>query len=403
VDSSFFKNNRKRLRERVGIDGPIVIAGNGLMQRNSDNTFPFRQDSYFFYLTGISEPDLTLVINKTNEFLIVPVRNSSREAFDGALDSIKLTKLSGIAEIVDSRDGSKRLKADLTHNKLATLGVDSSYNKGHGFYLNPARARLMSSLKRKFPGVEITDLRPILASMRVIKQPVELEQINKAIDITLGALDEINRNLQGFNFEWEIELELDRLFKIAGADGHSFHPIIAGGKNACTLHNMSNHSKLISGELLVADVGAEVNNYAADITRTYILSTPSTRQKQVIDAVLEVQQFALKRLIPGTSFKEYELAVERFMGQKLVELKLISSVDNRADIRKYFPHATSHFMGLDVHDVGDYREPMAEDMVVTCEPGIYIPEEGIGVRIEDDILITKTGNRVLSSSRAVSA
>ncbi len=171
---------------------------------------------------------------------------------------------------------------------------------------------------------------------------------------------------------------------------------MANGQRAVTLHNVENNGSLDGAETTVLDVGAEVCHYAADITRTVMAKKPSQRQQAVYDAVLDVQEFALGMLKPGTVLKEYEQKVEHYMGEKLTALGLIDDTSHEA-VRKYYPHATSHFLGLDVHDVGDYTLPLEPGMVLTCEPGIYIPEEGIGVRIEDDILITENGHKVLSA------
>lgn len=397
MTSDFLKNNRAKFRSLAGARGLIVVAANGLVQRNGDVTFPFRQDSNFYYLAGINEPDLTLVIDETNEYLVVPARGKTRENFDGALDFSALAADSGISEILDEKAGWHRLATSLAKTKsLATMAPLVSYEKHHGFYANPARARLVKKLKRLVPDVKIDYVNKTLAEMRMVKQLDEIEVIQQAINITAGGIEKVASNLASFKYEYEIEASLTASFRMSGASGHAFQPIVAGGANACTLHNVTNASKLNTSDLITLDVGAEVDNYAADITRTLALnSKPSARQQQVYNAVLAAQNYALGLLRPGVNFKEYEQKVAGFLGQKLVELKLLqtSSIDG---IRRFCPHATSHFLGLDVHDVGDYRQPMAENMIVTCEPGIYIPEEGIGVRIEDDVLITANGNKVLS-------
>jgi Xaa-Pro aminopeptidase len=195
--------------------------------------------------------------------------------------------------------------------------------------------------------------------------------------------------------EYEIEADLTRGFRRRGAMGHAFEPIVAGGERACTLHNVANNGQLSSDELLLLDVGAEVRHYAADITRTYSIGTPSRRQQAVFDAVLEVQQFAFSLLKPGALLKENEQQIEQFMGEKLRELGLIKNIEHD-EVRKFYPHSTSHFLGLNVHDIGDYSRPLEPGMVLTVEPGMYIPDEKIGVRIEDDVLITDDGYEILT-------
>lgn len=396
MTSEFFQNNRAKLRKLAADSGPIVITANGLAQRNGDVTFAFRQDSGFYYLTGINEPDLTLVIDRASDYLIVPGRSEARTVFDGAPEASTLTKASGISQILSENTGWQKLKTSLASDKqLSTLVPLASFERTHGIYANPARARLIRKLKRLAPSAEITYINKKLAEMRMIKQPEELVAIQRAIDITASGIEKVTSALASFSYEYEVEASLTASFRASGASGHAFSPIVASGTNACTLHNVANNSPLANNVLVTIDVGAEVNNYAADITRTLALGKPNTRQKQVYDAVLATQNYALGLLKPGASFKEYEQKVASFLGEKMVELKLLKKVSSEG-VRKYCPHATSHFLGLDVHDVGDYRQALAENMVVTCEPGIYIPEEGIGIRIEDDVLIVPDGNKVLS-------
>lgn len=395
MDEEFFTQNRRRLLELAQISGPIVVPANGLLQRNGDSTFPFRQDSNFYYLTGLNEPDLVLVVDENGSYLIVPDRDQARTAFDGPVNLSELSK-SGIREILDDKAGWEKLKDSVRNaNSLATLEPTSSYNRQHGMFTNPARARLIRKLRRLAPSAEIKFVNKLLAEMRMFKQAPEIEQIQKAISITSNGIKNITGELGSFNYEYEIEAALTANFRSSGTAGHAFQPIIASGKNACTLHNVTNGSKLTRDELVTIDVGAEVNNYAADITRTLAIGRPTSRQMQVFDAVLAAQNYALELLKPGIYLKDYEQKVASFLGGKMMELGLIKTKDGE-NIRKYYPHATSHFLGLDVHDVGDYSKPLAENMVITCEPGIYIPEEAIGVRIEDDVLITKNGNVILS-------
>ena len=399
--SDFFIQNRKSLQDSLGIDNPgvpLVVAAHGLLQRGADSTFPFHQDSNFRYLTGIDEPDLILVMDSGNEYCIVPGRTGSREAFDGAVDKKHLSEISGISEFVDEEEGWQRLGRRLKQTrKVYTLSAPAAYIEQYGLYTNPARSRLVERLTTWQPECEVLDIREHLIGMRMVKQPEELKAVQKAIDITIRGINKVSASLKkdGYEYEFEIENELAAAFRTKVASGHAFTPIVAGGKRACTLHNVQNNGKLQSGELIVIDVGAEVDHYAADITRTVALGQPSGRQRQVHEAVLDVQKQALSLLKPGTLLKEYEGQVEKIMGTKLQELGLIKEADHDS-VRRYYPHATSHFLGLDVHDVGDYMRPLEPGMVLTCEPGIYIPEEGIGVRIEDDILITESGHIVLS-------
>jgi Xaa-Pro aminopeptidase len=200
-----------------------------------------------------------------------------------------------------------------------------------------------------------------------------------------------------YEYEYQLEAEITAGFRKRGATGHAFEPIVAAGKRACILHNVANNAPIGKNELVVVDVGAEFEHYSADITRTVSFERSSTRQGAVYSAVLEAQEFAIDLLKPGLAFEDYRRQTDRFIGEKLRELGLIKTV-GPAGIRKYYPHSISHFMGLNVHDVGDYGQSLQSGMVLTVEPGIYIPEEGLGVRLEDDILVTEKGCEILSKT-----
>ncbi len=398
--ADFFAGNRRRMREQLGDDRPIVVTANGLLQRGADSTYQFSQDANFWYLTGIEEPDVTLVIDGEREFLIVPTREATREAFDGAVDVAELTRCSGIADIQDEINGWNRMDGLLSvAPAVATLASAPTYIAELGMYANPARARMLKRMHKHVENLEVVDIRRELAHLRMLKQPAEIAAIQAAIDVTSETLNTVltDTKLQRYQHEYQLEADISRGFRVGGASGHSFEPIVAGGKRACTLHNVANNAPLQRGELIVCDVGAEVSHYAADITRTVCKGTPTPRQRDVYQAVLESQAYALELLKPGVKLRSYEGKVATFVGRQLKQLGLIKTLDHDS-IRKYFPHATSHFMGLNVHDVGDYEQSLNAGIVLTCEPGIYIPEEGIGVRLEDDVLITPTGNQVLSSA-----
>lgn len=400
-DSDFFAGNRERLRQLFTGTAPIIVTANGLLQKGSDEAYPFHQDANFWYLTGVDVPDVVLVLDKEREYFIVPGRSTTREAFDGAVDPEELTRQSGVREVLDEKAGWKQLENRMKKvQHVATLAAPPAYVPSAGLFTNPARAELIRRLKGVNGELELLDLRSHLARMRMVKQPQELVAIQQAIDITLASLKEVTRpaQLAKYAYEYEVEADLARGFRKRGARGHAFAPIVAGGPRACTLHNVANEAALSSDELLTLDVGAEFGHYAADITRTVSLGgKPSRRQRQVHEAVLEAQEFAMSLLKPGALLRDNERQVEQFIGEKLRELGLIKSISSDS-VRHYFPHSTSHFMGLDVHDAGDYERPLEPGVVITVEPGIYIPEEGIGVRIEDDVLITEAGAKNLSAA-----
>lgn len=397
MNADFFVENRRRLRELFTGTAPIILTANGLLQRNSDVTYPFRQDSSFWYFTGIEEPDILLVLDKGKEYLIVPERDASRQAFDGAIDIKVLSKCSGVDDVLLADQGWKQLGARLKKVKhIATIAPAPIYLEHHGMYTNPARARLLKKVRHHNPAVELLDLRDQVTRLRMIKQPEELTCIQSAIDITAESLTALKkRGWDKFEYEYQLESAITDRFGKKRAR-HAYSPIVASGGNACTLHYVHNSGRIQENAFVLLDVGAEVNNYAADITRTYAVGTVSKRHRSVYEAVLAVQEYAFDLLKPGITVKEFEHKVQQFMGEKLRELGLIKSIESY-EVRKYYPHATSHFLGLDVHDVGDYERPLEPGMVMTVEPGIYIPEENIGVRIEDNVVITESGMENLSA------
>jgi len=397
--SRFFANNRQNLRQLFTGTAPIVITANGMLQRGGDTTYMFSQEANFWYLTGIDEPDVTLVMDKGKEYLIVPSRSDSRETFDGAIPRQALADRSGVAEIYDDIEGWEKFKSRLKKVKhVATLANPPAYVEHYGFYSNPSRFALAERIKSYKPDIDLLDLTPHLIRLRMIKQDSELAAIQEAIDITNSTIKELAKpkKLEKYSHEFQIEAELTKGMRLKGASAHAFAPIVAGGKRACTLHNIANNGKFNKNDLVIIDTGAEVEHYAADITRTLSLGAPSKRQQLVHAAVVEVQKFAFDLLKPNVLMKEFEQQVENYMGEKLRELGLIKIITPE-HVREFYPHATSHFLGLNVHDIGDYYKPLEPGVVITVEPGIYIKKEGIGVRIEDDVLITPSGIKILSN------
>ena len=398
--SDFFAGNRERLRQLFTGTAPIVITANGLLQKVGDEPYEFRQDASFWYLTGIDEPDITLVMDKGREYLILPERGAWVKASEGDLDASELSRRSGIATVLPEKEGWKQLATRVKKvQHVATLSANPPYLEVFGMYANPARAALIKRLKDMNDGLELLDLRQHLMRMRMVKQPLEIEAVRRAVDITIETLKYVTKpsRLSKYAFDHEIEAEITYGFRKRGAQGHSFAPVVVGGPRACVLHSSANNIPLVSDELVILDVGARASYYSADIARTVSLNgKPSRRQQAVHKAVLQAQEFAISLLKPGTLLAEYENEVAQFVGEKLRELGVIKSIDKQL-VRQYFPHATSHFLGIDAHDSGDYNHPLEPGVVMVAEPGIYIPEEGIGVRIEDVILITEDGNEILSN------
>jgi Xaa-Pro aminopeptidase len=394
--SEFFAGNRARLRTLFSGTAPIVITANGLLQRSADTTFTFRQDSNFWYLTGLDEPDLILVLDKEKEYLILPAGYEARRRFDGGQSVEWLAQRSGIVSVLENEAGWKQLSNRLKKVKhVATLAALPAYIEHYNFYTNPARATMLARIQEINPAIELLDLRQHLTKLRVIKQPAELQAIEEAIAVTAAGLKKVQRKLGSYTSEQAIAADLTYEFSQRGAQ-HAFDPVVASGAHAVTIHHMSLAGHIPKGQSILLDVGAEVEHYAADISRTYFTKPPTKRQVAVYEAVLEVQEFALAKMRPGTVPEKYEEEVKQFLGEKLRELGLVKSIEPEA-IKPFMPHYTSHSLGLDTHDPSDHEQPLAPGMVWTVEPGIYIQEEGLGVRIEDDVLITEQGNTVLTA------
>jgi len=397
--SDFFIGNRERLRQLFTGTAPIVLTANGLLQKGSDEAFQFHQDRSFWYLAGCDDPEVVLVMDKGKEYLIVPGREEVREKFDGAVNFDELSHRSGIKDIYNGKDGWKHLESRIKKVKhVATLAAPPKYVDFWGMYTNPARAELIHRLKTINSEIELLDLRQHLSRMRTVKQEPELQAIQRAVDITVDTLKEVTRptKIMKYAYEYEIEADITRGFRRRGAMGHSFDPVVASGIRSCTLHHITNDGRLASDEMVVMDVGAAVSHYASDITRTVSLGDQmSRRQQAVYDGVLEAQEYAFSLLRPGVLLRDYEHQMETFVGEKLRELGLIKTISSE-NVRKFFPHATSHYLGLDAHDAGDYDRPLEPGTVLAVEPGIYVPEEAIGVRIEDDVVITEAGIKNIS-------
>ncbi len=388
----FHRKNRQTLRKKV-TDELIVITASSMVQATGDQAYQFQQDTSFYYLTGIKESGIVLVIDATDEYLVVPSRDEVRVAFEGSVDHSVLTETSGITQFKEWSELEDRLN---TAKSVATLGFyEHQYIESMDMFINPSRQRLHDRLKVGRPELAVNDIRATIALLRMVKQPYEIALIKKAIAATVKVFTAIEKKRATAHNEQDLLIAANIVAAKLNLE-HAYDPIVASGQNAITLHYDKNNAPLDRSGMLLLDIGLGYGSYAADITRS-VSSSPTTRQKEVLEAVLAVHAFALSVLKPGITMQEYETLVNEKMGQVLIELGLITEPTKEA-IRKYYPHRTSHFLGLDVHDVGDYDIPLKKGVVLTVEPGIYIPEENIGIRLEDDVLITKDGNKVLTSA-----
>lgn len=396
MDSLFFKQNRIKFSQAIG-EGLAVLAGWTAMQWRGDEAQAFVQESNFWYLTGITEPDWRVIIDGRQQttYLVSPNRSQVQQVFDGGLSHEAALAISGADEVI-SDDQAKQLLGKLSRNRsiVHSLGVDplESYSD---MVFNPSAHTLWQNLKRQFSVVR--DCRPELTALRAIKQPDEIKAIKKAINLTVDAFNEVKSHINQYSYEYQIEADFSHHFRSRGANGHAYSPIVAAGINAVTLHYNANQDKLRKNELILMDIGANLSGYSADITRTYARGQISKRQSEVHQAVKQAEDQIIKLLKPGLDVGQYHLSVDQIMKQALIDLGLLKSVNDDETYRKYFPHAISHGLGIDVHDSLGRPTQFKPGMILTVEPGIYIAKESIGVRIEDDILITDTGYSNLSA------
>jgi Xaa-Pro aminopeptidase len=388
---TFFINNRKKLADVL--PGHLVfVPAHALVQSSADLHYPFRQDSNFWYLCGINEPDAVLVIDTTTgvSTLLLYEKNSYQDEWDGASDQAVLKNSSGIDEIGLTSDLAAIIHGAVKNGKkIGYLSASKNRIEPYGFYANPARSILARKLKKYSNGGKLHDIRLEIARLRQVKQPLEIEAIKSAIKVTAQTLIDVKKQLSNYATEKDIERAITTGFYSHGGDGHAYDPIVASGKNAAVIHYTSNNDTLKKQTMLLLDVGAKIEGYAADISRTWSLGSLTTRQEEVYQACLDIQQTGIAMLRPGVFLKDVQSQLSEY-AQNIFK-KIDCSMQN-----KPFPHGFSHFLGLDVHDAGDYSLPLVPGVVLTMEPGIYLADEGIGVRIEDDILITEYGSENLS-------
>ena len=388
--AAFYKNNRINLLTCVDADC-IVVTAAGLLQKSADTSFSFKQDTHFLYLTGLSLPDYVLVITNNQHYLVAPKRDAHRDVWEGSVDVGSLQVTSGVDAVLSYYQGQKLLRT-LVQNKVVGMILPAkSYVSAYGMYTNPARSVLYRRIKRCGPK-QVIDIRSSLGALRQIKTDDEIAAIQQAVHITKVGIDYVKKHIKKVHNERDIEHMLTYSFGMNGATGHAYQPIIASDGNATTIHYVSNNAPLDDATTVLFDVGAEYNNYAADISRVYALKQPSERYKQVYNHVKDIQQELVRSLKPGSTMQDLEQ-----LSLKLIQ-NSVKSLGLKNDVRSYYPHAVSHHLGLDVHDAADYTMPLKAGMVITIEPGLYISEEGIGVRIEDDVLITEAGARNLSEN-----
>ncbi len=382
----------------------LLMFANKNHPANADAYYPYVRNSYFYYLTGITEPDTALIIHrdskgKYEELLLIPEIPEWRKVWDGeVLDKQSAREISG-AKNIEYLPSLVPVLRDLV-NPNTQLFYPGRLKRSETVLFPEQRAK--SIFRRYFPSNRQKSVIETLNKLRLVKGEEEISMIREAIKLTGEGLELMKSRINSGKVEYELETDLLGYFRRKRSRGFAFDPIIASGANSCTLHYIQNDSKLKTGDVLLTDVGAEFGGYNADITRVYPVGKWSQRNKRVFDAVYRVITSSVKLYKPGTTIEEINREVGELVEGELLQLALINSGEissqneNKPAYRKYFMHSAAHFLGLDVHDVGDKKTVLKPGMVLTLEPGIYIPEWQVGVRLEDDILITKDGCEVLS-------
>lgn len=400
IPKHLFEQNRIKLNNKLPERSVAIITSNDEMPRNGDQYFPFRQNSDLFYLSGIYQEKTTLVLcpdhpnTNMREILFILKPNKELETWQGKkLSKTEAIEMSGIQNIMWEDELDKTINELIYANSVIYLNI--SENPKIFSEMDTAEIRLVKKITNRFPLHRKERLAPFMTSLRLIKEPEEVKVMRYACQITGNAFNRVLKFVKPGLHEFEIEAEITHEFLKAGAVGHAYYPIVASGENACFLHYITNRSKCNSGDTLLLDFGAEFANYAADCSRTIPVNGKFTsRQRQVYEATLRVFQKARQLMVKGTTITLIQKQVCKLWEEEHVKLGLYSMEDVRRQdpeeplYQKYYMHGISHFLGLDVHDVGSKNVLLEPGMVLTCEPGIYIREEGLGMRLENDILVT---------------
>ena len=406
LSSSFYRSNRARFMDAISQGGLAVFNSNDIYPISADSTMPFQQHRDIFYLSGIDQEESVLLLfpdaknSNHREVLFVKKTNDHIAVWEGAkLSQKEATNISGIQTVLWTDDFNS------LSNQLTKEAKSIYFNTNEHYRANietqTREDRFIEWAKKKYPTHQHEKSNFILQRLRSLKHKEEICQIQQAINITEKGFRRVLDFVRPGVWEYEIEAEFVNEFIKNRSKGFAYSPIIASGRNSNVLHYTQNNSKCQSGDLILIDVGAEYGNYASDMTRTIPVSGKFTpRQRRVYDAVRKIGEESMQLLVPGTLIKEYNQEVGKIMSSALIDLGLLDKKDlNIKDkknpaYKKYYMHGTSHHLGLDTHDYGLIEEPIEPNMVLSVEPGIYIPEESFGIRIEEDVVVQEKGGPI---------
>ncbi len=398
IPSTFYQHNRNRLAAQLPAGSLVIVHANDIYPTNADGTLAHHQNANLFYLTGIDQEETVLLMRieengRHQDTLLLRETNERIVIWEGArLDKGTASALSGIRD-VRWTDAYPALLAEWVP-AAREIWLERDNHPRRYTYVQTRNERMAEALRASYPDARLKCLYDILATMRLVKAPEEVKQLREACRITGEGFVDVLRQVKPGMGEWEMEALLSAAYIRRRSRKFSFLPIIASGSDTCVLHYISNHKTCQEGDLILFDIGAEYGGYAGDMTRTIPANGHfSPRQKAVYEACLAVHRYARTIMRPGVRKSEYERLIRIFMAEELIKLGLLSRAevdaqkDNPLCVRRYYMHSTSHSLGIDVHDVGSDDPVFAENQVWTIEPGIYIAEENIGVRIETDVLI----------------
>ncbi|BDD05859.1 aminopeptidase P family protein [Aureibacter tunicatorum] len=410
IDSQLFIKNRKRFVEKMKPNSIAILSSNDVMYTNADDVMRFQQNNDLFYLSGVDQEETILLLYpdaqdpKFKEVLFIRETNEHIRIWEGdKLTKEQATDVSGISNVQWLQEFDFMLQLNAFHADNIYLN-HNEHIKTASAQMETREDRMIKYCKDRYPLHNYERVGRITRDLRFIKSDIEIELVTEACNTATKAFNRALRAVKPGMREFEVEAELTYEFLKNGTRRHAFQPIMASGLNACSLHYVKNDDELKDGDMILMDFGAEYGNYHSDVTRCLPVNGKFTdRQKEVYNAVLRCLKEGVKELKPGNSLTDYEKNMASLVEAELINIGLLDAEEVKNQdpdnplYKKYFMHGTAHHLGLDVHDIGNRMVPIQEGMVFTCEPGIYIREERIGIRLENDYVITKDGPVNLTS------
>lgn len=395
MKKEFYERNRVRVLDKIKDNSILILFAGKAPKKSADENYPFTPNRNFYYLTGIEEENHILVLKKikgvSKEYIFIKEVDETLEKWEGkTIRKEEVCPLCGIEEVKYLSDFNNFIEKILLLNEEINLYLD--LEEGNYSY------NYIEEIKSKYHNIRINNCYKIIGNLRLIKTDEEVNRIRKAIEITVEGLETMMKNIRAGMKEYEIEAYFDFVCKKSGVKDFAFKTIAAAGKNATTLHYVTNDSEIKDGDLILFDLGAQYKLYNGDISRTFPVNGKFTkRQREVYEGVLRVNEEIIRQMKPGINFIELNKIAKSLIAKECIKLGLIKDEE---EVSKYYYHSIGHSLGMDTHDIElEERDVNFEPgMIYTVEPGIYIEEEGIGIRIEDDVLITESGNEVLTKN-----